>query len=73
MSRLIALTDPRGKSTQFTYDSVNQVTQLTDALNGVTTFAYDPNGNLLTLADARLRPPPTRMTTWIDWWRDKMR
>jgi RHS repeat-associated protein len=32
---------------------VNQVSQITDAINGVTGFAYDPNGNLLTLTDAK--------------------
>lgn len=51
--RLTALIDPRGKTTQFTYDPVNQVSQITDALSGVTGFTYDPNGNLLTLTDAK--------------------
>ena len=34
-------------------DALNRVTRITDPLQGVTVFSYDPNGNLLSLTDAR--------------------
>jgi hypothetical protein len=40
VSRLIVVTDLRGATTQFICDPVNQVGQLTDALNGMTGLTY---------------------------------
>ena len=34
-------------------DALDRVTHLTDALNGLTGFRYDANGNLLTVTDAK--------------------
>lgn len=44
---------PLGHATRSTYDVLNRVTTVTDALAGQTSFTYDANGNLLTLTDAR--------------------
>jgi uncharacterized protein RhaS with RHS repeats len=35
------------------YDPLNQLKKITGPLGGVTQFGYDPNGNLLSLTDAR--------------------
>jgi len=51
--RLLALTDPLGRTTRYEYDSLNRLTRITDARGGVTAFTYDPNGNLLSVTDAR--------------------
>jgi len=32
---------------------LNRLTQVLDPLNGTTGFTYDPNGNLLSVTDAR--------------------
>jgi YD repeat-containing protein len=37
----------------YTYTALNQPTALANADSGVTRFAYDPNGNLLTVKDAK--------------------
>jgi RHS repeat-associated protein len=42
-----------GRKSRFTYDLLNQVTQITDALGGLTQFGYDAIGNLLSVTDAR--------------------
>jgi YD repeat-containing protein len=39
--------------TGYTYDRLNRLTEVVDAQGGTTTFAYDPNGNLLSVIDAR--------------------
>jgi RHS repeat-associated protein len=51
--------DANGTLTRFDYNAHNQITRITDALNGQTTFTYDGNGNLLTRTDAR-----GKLTTW---------
>jgi YD repeat-containing protein len=51
--RLQTLTDPLGHRTTYQYNPLNQLTQITDSLQGVTTFTYDGNGNLKTVQDAR--------------------
>ena len=44
-------TDARGKTTSFTFDARDRKISMTDRLSGVTSWSYDPNGNLLTLTD----------------------
>ncbi len=53
VSRLSTQTDPLGRLTWYTYDALNRLTTLADPLQGLTAFTYDPNGNLLTVSDAR--------------------
>ncbi|MBI4685852.1 MAG: transglycosylase SLT domain-containing protein [Nitrospirae bacterium] len=38
--------------TQYEYNSLNQLIKITDVLNNITTFTYDPNGNKQTITDA---------------------
>ena len=45
--------DPLGQKTVYTPDALDRITQLTDAINGVTQFGYDANSNLLTVTDAK--------------------
>jgi len=54
--RPILLVDALGHSTGMEYTALNQVSRITDALNGVTSFGYDGNGNLLNVTDARSGP-----------------
>jgi RHS repeat-associated protein len=51
--RLITSTDPLGHTVKYQYNNLDQPTQITDALQGITTLSYDPNGNPLTVQDAR--------------------
>jgi RHS repeat-associated protein len=51
--RLAQRTDPLGHTTKYQYSNLNQLTQITDPLQGITTLTYDPNGNRLTVQDAR--------------------
>jgi YD repeat-containing protein len=37
----------------YNYDALNRLTQVLDPLNGATGFAYDANGTLLSVTDAR--------------------
>src|SRR5678815_4310506 len=46
--RTIRVSDPVGRWRQYEYNGLNQLTKSTDQQSGVTTLAYDPNGNLLT-------------------------
>jgi RHS repeat-associated protein len=46
-------TDPLGHTTKYQYNNLNQLTQITDPLQGITTLSYDLNGNLQTVQDAR--------------------
>jgi RHS repeat-associated protein len=45
--------DPRARTTNLAYDALNQITRITDAIGGQTSFTYDSNGNLLTVTDAK--------------------
>ncbi len=51
--RLGLITNPLGQSTHYEYDNLNRLKKVTDPLLGVTEFGYDPNGNLLSVKDAR--------------------
>jgi RHS repeat-associated protein len=51
--RLRSIINPLGQKTIYTPDALDRITQLTDAINGVTQFGYDPNSNLLTVTDAK--------------------
>jgi RHS repeat-associated protein len=51
--RRIATVNALGETVHYAYNNLNQVTQVTDPLGGITTFTYDANGNLLTVQDAR--------------------
>jgi RHS repeat-associated protein len=51
--RLVTATDPMGNTYQYQYDNLDQVTAVIDPAGGMTSFTYDPNGNALTMQDAR--------------------
>jgi RHS repeat-associated protein len=51
--RLRSVINPLGQKTVYTPDALDRITLLTDAINGVTQFGYDPNSNLLTVTDAK--------------------
>lgn len=54
VGRLLSVTDALNQTASYQYDSLNQVLQVTDPRglpNGVTSFTYDANGNLLTVQD----------------------
>jgi RHS repeat-associated protein len=51
--RVVTKTDPIGHTIKYQYNNLNQLTQLTDPLQGITTLSYDLNGNLKTVQDAR--------------------
>lgn len=49
--RIVQLTDPMGRSTQYVYNSAGDLTSATDRLGRVTRFTYDTNHELLTMTD----------------------
>jgi len=51
--RVVTKTDPIGHTIKYQYNNLNQLTQITDPLQGITTLSYDLNGNLKTVQDAR--------------------
>lgn len=51
--RLRNLINPLGQKTIYTPDALDRITQLTDAINGVTQFGYDANSNLRTVTNAK--------------------
>jgi RHS repeat-associated protein len=51
--RIITSTDPLGHTVKYQYDNLDEPTLITDPLQGVTTLSYDPDGNVLTVQDAR--------------------
>jgi RHS repeat-associated protein len=51
--RLSQRTDPLGHTTKYQFNNLDQITQITDALQGITSITYDGNGNRLTVQDAR--------------------
>lgn len=50
--RRIGFTDGRNNLTQYTYNAMGWLSQVTDALNHATTYAYDPNGNQVKITAA---------------------
>ena len=50
-NNLIGLTDAKGQTTSFQYDFMNRLTQESDPLQKVTSYAYDAAGNLAAKAD----------------------
>lgn len=51
--RVARVINPLGHTTRYEYDVLNQVRKITDPAQGATEFTYDPNGNLLSVKDAR--------------------
>ncbi|MFH1673857.1 MAG: hypothetical protein ABIF87_10605 [Pseudomonadota bacterium] len=50
--RLIdSITDRSGRTTNFVYDALKQLVEITNPEQGATKYAYDPNGNLTQLID----------------------
>jgi RHS repeat-associated protein len=59
--RLISSVDAQGHLSRRQYNNFSQITQFTDPQGNNTILSYDPNGNLLSLADAIHSQNPT---TW---------
>jgi RHS repeat-associated protein len=57
--RLVTSISPSGQKSIYSYDALNQITQVTDSMGNTTILAYDPNGNLLNVTD-----PLGRSTTF---------
>ena len=51
--RILSRVDATGRTTKYQYNSLDRVTQITNPLQGITSFTYDANGNLQTVLDAR--------------------
>ncbi|HKZ80773.1 MAG TPA: RHS repeat-associated core domain-containing protein [Pyrinomonadaceae bacterium] len=51
--RLTRTANTLGDATRYEYDNLNHPTRGIDPLQGVTASAYDPNGNVLSITDAR--------------------
>ncbi len=51
--RVVRTTTPAGRISERAFDALNRVTSTVDGLQNETTAAYDANGNLLLLRDAR--------------------
>ena len=50
-SLLSSVTEPAGRTLQFSYNTNNKLTQVTDPLCRTLVFTYDLNGNLITVKD----------------------
>ncbi|HKV94282.1 MAG TPA: RHS repeat-associated core domain-containing protein [Candidatus Angelobacter sp.] len=61
MGRVVSTIDAQGNVSQFQYNNLNLLKQVTDPKSGITALSYDPNGNLVSLADAQ---HPSNPTTW---------
>ena len=48
-----SITDPRGKTTTYAYDSGGDLTSLTTPLGNETTYGYDGSGRMTSMVDAR--------------------
>jgi RHS repeat-associated protein len=51
--RRTAMTNPRGKTTTYSYDAANRVTGIADALSGTVAFAYDAAGETTSVTNPR--------------------
>jgi len=59
-----SVTDQRGHSLTKTYDAYERLSQVKDANNGITQFAYDTKGRLLTRE--RTRSLRRDRSVWVD-------
>jgi RHS repeat-associated protein len=50
------MTDSLNRTTRFTYDSLDRVTEVRDGAQGLTTYAFDENDNLLSVHDQNNNP-----------------
>jgi RHS repeat-associated protein len=64
--RVVTRTDPLGNVTKYQYNPLNEITQINDSLQGVTSFTYDANGNLQTVQDARQQGTNNKTTYMYD-------
>jgi len=53
VGRVLTKTDGVGRTMRYQYNNLDQLTQVTDPLAGITSLSYDLNGNLQTVQDAR--------------------
>jgi YD repeat-containing protein len=54
-----------GQVVKSEYNVLNRITRTTDPLSAATQFAYDENGNLLSVTDARNKVISYHTTIWI--------
>ena len=52
-TNLSSKTDPLGRVTRYDYDSANRLVRITDALDGITTYTFDANDQVLTETNPR--------------------
>ena len=53
IGRLWTVTDAKGKTMTYAYDTMNRIKEVKDALDGITRFSYDLIGNLRYVTDAK--------------------
>jgi YD repeat-containing protein len=63
---VVSQVDALGNLTQYFWDPLDRLTQLTDANTGLTKFVYDAVGNLKSLTDANPTKPRTVTTAAIE-------
>ncbi len=51
--KLVTTTDPLGRETHYSYDSVGRMIRVTDALGGEVSYTYDADGNRIGTTDQR--------------------
>jgi RHS repeat-associated protein len=64
--RVISRTDALGHTVKYQYNPLDRITQITNPLQGVTTFTYDANGNLKSVLDARQQGTSNKTTYTYD-------
>jgi RHS repeat-associated protein len=60
----VSMTDPLGRYTQWTYNSLNEVLTKTDPSGVTTTHSYDTHGNLLSVSTPLIGTGATATTTY---------